>query len=94
MGNIREKVSSIKENYDKKFNELLTQFKEVETLFLNGYFEQQTLGDLKNSKQKQKDIIMKITGILDNLDKLNRDVRVLKSNSSEFEFFTFESIRN
>lgn len=50
LGNIREKVSSIKENYDKKFNELLIQFKEVESLFLNGYFEQQTLGDLKNSK--------------------------------------------
>lgn len=39
LGNIREKVSSIKENYDKKFNDLLNQFKEVEGLFLNGYFE-------------------------------------------------------
>lgn len=37
---------------------------------------------------------MKITSILDNLDKLNRDVKFLKSNSAEFDFFTFESIRN
>jgi membrane-bound lytic murein transglycosylase len=50
LGSIREKVSSIKENYDKKFQDLQTQFKEIENLFITGYFEQQTLGDLKNSK--------------------------------------------
>ena len=50
LANIREKVSSIKENYDKKFHDLENQFKEIETLFLTGYFDQQTLGDIKNSK--------------------------------------------
>jgi len=50
LANIREKVSSIKENYDKKFHDLENQFKEVETLFLSNYFDQQTLGDIKNSK--------------------------------------------
>ena len=30
LGNIREKVSSIKENYDKKFTDLQDQFKKVE----------------------------------------------------------------
>ena len=39
-----------------------------------GYFEQQTLGDLKNSKQKQKDIISKIGQIVDELDKHKKDV--------------------
>jgi len=55
-----EKVSGIKENYDKKFEDLFKQFKEIEGLFLNGYFEEETLGDIKNSKQKQKDIISKV----------------------------------
>lgn len=94
LGNMREKVSSIKENYDKKFQDLQIQFKEVEDLFLKGFFEQQTLGDLKNSKQKQKDIISKITSILNELDKLRSDVVCLKSNSSDVDFFTFESIRS
>ena len=94
LGNMREKVSSIKENYDKKFQDLQIQFKEVEDLFLKGFFEQQTLGDLKNSKQKQKDIISKITSILNELDKLRSDVVYLKSNSSDVDFFTFESIRS
>ena len=31
---MREKVSSIKENYDKKFEELFMQFKNIESLFL------------------------------------------------------------
>ena len=63
-------------------------------MFLKGFFEQQTLGDLKNSKQKQKDIINKITSILNELDKLRSDVVCLKSNSSDVDFFTFESIRS
>jgi predicted nucleic acid-binding Zn-ribbon protein len=50
LNNMREKVTGIKENYDKKFEDLFKQFKEVETLFLNGYFEEETLGDIKNSK--------------------------------------------
>jgi hypothetical protein len=49
---MREKVFSIKENYDKKFEELFMQFKNIESLFLQGYFEQETLGDIKNSKNK------------------------------------------
>jgi archaellum component FlaC len=93
LANIREKVSSIKENYDKKFNDLENHFKEIETLFLTNYFEQQTLGDIKNSKQKQKDIIGKITSVLEDLDKLKRDVTFLKNNQSDFDFYNFEGIR-
>ena len=52
LGGMREKVNGIKENYDKKFDNLFTQFKEIESLFINGYFEQETLGDLKNGKQR------------------------------------------
>jgi len=47
---MREKVHSIKENYDKKFENLFLHFKEIEDLFINGYFEHETLGDLKNGK--------------------------------------------
>jgi|TARA_B110000285_G_scaffold61397_1_gene70596 hypothetical protein len=57
---MREKVTSIKENYDKKFEELFHQFKNIESLFLQGYFEQETLGDIKNSKHKQKEIVNEI----------------------------------
>ena len=39
LGGMREKVQNIKENYDKKFDNLFTQFKEIESLFINGYFE-------------------------------------------------------
>ena len=49
---MRDKVCSIKDNYDKKFEELFLQFKNIESLFLQGYFEQETLGDIKNSKHK------------------------------------------
>jgi len=80
LGNMREKVSSIKENYDKKFSDLENQFKEIETLFLTNYFDQQTLGDIKNSKQKQKDILGKITSVLDELDKLKSEIAYLKNN--------------
>lgn len=52
LGAMREKVNSIKENYDKKFESLFNQFREIESLFLNGYFEQETLGDLKNGKHR------------------------------------------
>jgi len=61
---MREKVTSIKENYDKKFEELFLQFKNIESLFLAGYFEQETLGDIKNSKHKQKEIVKQIQDIL------------------------------
>lgn len=93
LAGIREKVSSIKENYDKKFHDLENQFKEIEQLFLQNYFDQQTLGDIKNSKQKQKDIIGKITNVLEELDKLKKEVNFLKNNQSDFDFFNFEGIR-
>jgi len=60
LASMREKVTSIKENYDKKFEELFMQFKNIESLFLQGYFEQETLGDIKNSKHKQKEILIEI----------------------------------
>lgn len=60
LASMREKVTSIKENYDKKFEELFHQFKNIESLFLQGYFEQETLGDIKNSKHKQKEIVNEI----------------------------------
>lgn len=94
LAGIREKVSSIKENYDKKFHDLENQFKEIEQLFLQNYFDQQTLGDIKNSKQKQKDIIGKITNVLEELDKLKKEVNFLKNNQSDFDFFNFEGIRS
>jgi hypothetical protein len=58
---MREKCTAIKENYDKKFESLFTQFREIESLFINGYFEQETLGDLKNGKHRQESILMKVS---------------------------------
>jgi hypothetical protein len=60
LAQMREKVFQIKENYDKKFEELFLQFKNIESLFLQGYFETETLGDIKNSKTKQKQIVQEI----------------------------------
>jgi len=94
LGNMREKVSSIKENYDKKFDKLFAQFKEIERLFINGFFEQETLGDLKNGKHRQESIMIKVTMILDKLDKLKKEVNYLKKNRSEWDFDTFEFIRS
>lgn len=48
---------------------------------------------MKNSKQKQKEIINKISSILDELDKLKKDISLLKTNPSGLDFFSFESIR-
>jgi hypothetical protein len=53
LGNMREKVHGIKENYDKKVDSLYTQFKEIENLFISGFFESETLGDIKNGKNRQ-----------------------------------------
>jgi len=39
LASMREKVTSIKDNYDKKFEDLFMQFKNIESLFLQGYFE-------------------------------------------------------
>ena len=94
LGGMREKVQGIKENYDKKFDNLFTQFKEIESLFINGYFEQETLGDLKNGKQRQESIMIKVTMILQQLDKLKKEVIYLKQNKGEWDFNTFEFIRS
>lgn len=91
---MREKVCSIKENYDKKFDKLFAQFKEIERLFINGFFEQETLGDLKNGKHRQESIMIKVTMILDKLDKLKKEVSYLKKNRGEWDFHTFEFIRS
>lgn len=91
---MREKVASIKENYDKKFDKLFAQFKEIESLFINGFFEQETLGDMKNGKHRQESILIKVTMILEQLDKLKREVSYLKKNKHEWDFHTFEFIRS
>lgn len=93
LGTMREKVSNIKENYDKKFENLFVQFKEIESLFINGFFEQETLGDLKNGKSRQESILVKVTMILEQLDKLRKEVVYLKQNPNEWDFHTFEFIR-
>jgi len=49
---------------------------------------------LKNSKQKQKDIINKITGVISELEKLKSEISFLKQNQDNFDFFNFESIRS
>lgn len=74
LASMREKVGSIKENYDKKFDELFLQFKNIESLFLQGYFEKETLGDIKNSKHKQKQIVVEIQSIVGQLDQLSKKV--------------------
>jgi hypothetical protein len=93
LGTMREKVTSIKENYDKKFENLFVHFQEIESLFINGYFEQETLGDLKNGKQRQESILIKVSMILGQLDKLKNEVLYLKQNRNEWDFTTFEFIR-
>lgn len=93
LSTMREKVHSIKENYDKKFNDLFAQFQEIERLFIDGYFEQETLGDLMNGKQRQESILLKVTTILGQLDKLKKEVVYLKQNRHEWDFNTFEFIR-
>lgn len=91
---MREKVTSIKENYDKKFEELFMQFKNIESLFLQGYFEKETLGDIKNSKHKQKEIVMEIQDILSQLESLQGRVAQIKTNkSNQLDFFNFETVR-
>lgn len=57
-------MSGIKENYDKKFDTLFKQFKDIENCFLNGYFENETVGELKNAKKKHQMIVNEIMQIL------------------------------
>ena len=91
---MREKVQGIKENYNKKFENLFVQFKEIESLFINGYFEQETLGDLKNGKHRQESILIDVAMILEQLVKLKKEVAYLKQNKGEWDFTTFEFIRS
>lgn len=64
ISNITEKVVQIKENYDKKYEGLVSKFKEIEEKFINGEFEERIFGELKNSKDKQKEIVARVTNIL------------------------------
>ena len=38
----------------------MNKFKEVEDQFINGHFEHMVLGELKNSKEKQKEIVARV----------------------------------
>jgi uncharacterized coiled-coil DUF342 family protein len=92
LNQINEKVSSIKENYDNKFEGLLNKFKDIENKFLNGYFEEMVLGELKNSKDKQKEIVKRIMGVLEKMDSIEKEIENLRQNPQDF--FLFENIRN
>lgn len=92
LTHINERVGSIKENYDKKFEGLLNKFKDIENKFLNGFFEEMVLGELKNSKEKQKDIVMRVMGVLEKIDGISREINSLRQNPQDF--FLFENIRN
>lgn len=61
---ITEKVASVKENYDKKFEGLLEKFKQIEEQFISGQFEDRILGELKNSKEKQREIVARVSQII------------------------------
>jgi hypothetical protein len=38
----------------------VVKFKEIEDKFISGYFEERILGELKNSKDKQKEIVARV----------------------------------
>ena len=46
-----------------------------------------------NGKQRQESILLKVTTILGQLDKLKKEVVYLKQNRHEWDFNTFEFIR-
>ena len=92
LTHINERVSSIKENYDKKFEGLLNKFKDIENKFLNGYFEEMVLGELKNSKEKQKEIVKRVMGVLEKIDGIAKEITSLRQCPQDF--FLFENIRN
>ena len=89
---IYEKVSSIKENYDKKFDGLVSKFSEIEEQFTNEYFEDKILGELKNSQEMQTVIVDNIKTHITKISKLQGDVQILRANSQDF--FLFEGTRN
>jgi uncharacterized coiled-coil DUF342 family protein len=92
LSHINERVSSIKENYDKKFEGLFNKFKDIENKFLNGYFEEMVLGELKNSKEKQKEIVKRIMSVLERIEGIGKEIESLRENPHDF--FLFENIRN
>lgn len=92
LTHINERVGSIKENYDKKFEGLFNKFKDIENKFLNGYFEEMVLGELKNSKEKQKDIVKRVMTLMDKLQSIGREIENLRDTPQDF--FLFENIRN
>jgi len=79
----------IKENYDKKYEGLVSKFKEIEEKFINGEFEEKIFGELKNSKDKQKEIVARVTNILTQINELSKDVESLKHN--HHDLFMFEN---
>ncbi len=89
---INDRVCSIKENYDKKFEGLLNKFKDIEDKFVNGYYEDMVLGELKNSKEKQKEIVERVLGVLEKIDAIGKEIQILRE--SPQDFFLFENIRN
>lgn len=68
LGQINERVLSVKENYDKKFEGLFNKFKDIENKFLNGYYEDMILGEIKSSMEKQKDIVKRVESVIESLD--------------------------
>lgn len=89
LTNITEKVVSIKEIYDKKFDGLVAKFKEIEGKFISGEFEEKIFGELKNSNAKQKEMVEKVTNILERIKELAKDLQSLKQNHQDF--FLFEN---
>lgn len=63
-------------------------------LTFRGYFENETLGDIKNSKQKQKEIVQKVTAILKELrDKKDQVAKLRQETAGNKDFFRFEGVR-
>jgi DNA repair ATPase RecN len=92
LSQISERVGSIKENYDKKFEGLFNKFKNIEDKFLNGFFEENVLGELKNSKEKQQEIVKKVATVLEKIESIAKEITGLRENPHDF--FLFENIRN
>ena len=68
---------------------MVQKFKEIEDKFISGYFEEKILGELKNSKDKQKEIVARVQSVILKINEISKDVEVLRSNSSDF--FLFEN---
>lgn len=71
---VRDKVGNIKENYDKKFDGVCKQFKEIERSFLDGKIEEETLEEIKSAKKRQETIKVEINDILQAFERLEGDL--------------------